>query len=207
MATKSSKTSVSLQQWHRGDGTGLDHLLEQHLSWILNHVRRRLGPALRQKAESGDFVQEAVIQFLRYGPRIHVSDDGRFRALMSRIVENVLRDRMDWYTARRRALSKEHPLPPDTILNLDPSSKPATSPSQAVMKHEQEAWVRLGLELLDPEDREVIILRDWDGFTFVEIGERLEITRDVARHRYKQSFSRLMDKVKALRSGNLDHAL
>ena len=204
MAKSKSETLASLQKWQSGNRAGLDALLEQHYSWILNHVRRRLGAALRRKAESGDFVQEAVVQFLKYGPRIHISDDGRFRALMARIVENVLCDKNDWFTARRRAMSKERPLPPDTILNLDPSPRHENTPSRAVMQREQESWVRLGLELLDPDDREVIVLRDWDGGTFVDIAKRLGISKDVARHRYKQSFKCLMKKVNALRRGSID---
>jgi RNA polymerase sigma factor (sigma-70 family) len=164
-------------------------------------VRRRLGPALRRKDESGDYVQDAVVEFLRYAPRFHMSSDSRFRALLGRIIENVLRDRNDWFTAQRRAMSKERPLPRDTVLNLDPPRQAAESPSQVALQHEQEAWVRLGLEFLDSEDRRLIVFREWEGLTFSAMGERLGISLSAVRDRYLRAVDRLTDEVWALRTG------
>ena len=181
--------------------------LEENLDWIRERVRRRLGPRLRRKEETGDIVQEAVLQFLDYGPKVAFADRKAFRSLLARIAENVLRDRNDWYAAQRRAISRERPLPSDTVLFLDPPRKgPATSCREADKK-EREGWIRLGIELLGPEDRELIVLRDWKGRTFPEIGARLEIQEDTARMRYRASFSRLADVVGALRRGELDQIL
>lgn len=207
MDKRNTETAVSLGKWYGGDGAGLDALLDRHLSWIRSHVRLRLGPFLRQKDQSGDIVQDAMIQFLRYCPRIQISDDNRFRALMARIVENVLRDRNDWFKARRRAISMERPLPSDTVLNLDSPRKEGESPSQAAQQNEQEAWIRLALELLDPDDRTVIVLRDWDGLTFTAIGERIGTSYDTARMKYNRSFDKLTEKVWSLRNGNIEEAV
>ncbi|MFH2001718.1 MAG: sigma factor, partial [Planctomycetota bacterium] len=76
-----TQTSISLRQWNAGEAAGMNSLLERHLPWIRNHVRRRMGPMLRQKAETEDCVQDAMIQFLQYGPRVHLSSDREFRAL------------------------------------------------------------------------------------------------------------------------------
>ena len=57
------------------------------------------------KVESSDIVQDAALQFLKYGPRFILSDEEKFRALLVRIVENVLRDKHDWFSARRRAIA------------------------------------------------------------------------------------------------------
>jgi len=101
----------------------------------------------------------------------------------------------------------ERPLPPDTVLNLDSPRKTNESPSQAAQRNEQEAWIRLGLELLDPDDRTVIVLRDWEGLTFAAIAERLGTSYDSARMKYNRSFDKLTEKVWSLRHGNIDEAL
>jgi len=207
MKKRETETARVLRQWNDGDRAGLEALLDRHLPWIRSHVRKRLGPALRSKEESGDFVQDAVIQFLRYGPRMVVSSDGGFRALLMRIVENSLRNRHDWYTAQRRAMSRENPLLPDTVLYLDPPRDNVRTPSQSVALHEDEAWVRLGIELLDAEDREVIVLRQWEEKPFAEIGELLGISDNAARMRYNRAVGRLADKVLDLRQGDLEAAL
>jgi RNA polymerase sigma-70 factor (ECF subfamily) len=200
-------TSQFLQDWHQGDPKGLESLLERHLPWIQSFVHKRLSDLLRRKAETGDIVQDAVVQFLRYGPRFHLSDERQFRGLLCRIVENVLRDKYDWFTAKRRSIAAERPLPADTVLNLDPPHGGVETPSQIVQQHEQEAWVRLGLELLEPESRQIIILREWEELSFTEVGRKIGTSRDTARRRYMEAIFQLMNKVRELRSGELDRAL
>lgn len=151
-----------------------------------------------------DVVQDALIEFLKYGPRIRISDGTRFRSLLSRIIENVLRDRNDWYRAKRRAISREAPLPRDTILDLDPPRKVAERPSQAAFRNEQQAWVRLVIECLPEDERLVITLREWDGLTFAAIGERMGLSLNAARNRYLRAMDHLEKEFYALRNGEID---
>jgi RNA polymerase sigma factor (sigma-70 family) len=199
MTLGKTKTSMYLEQWHAGDSGGLDRLLERHLPWLREHVPKRLGPLLRMKADTSDYIQDAVVQFLQYGPRIHITGDEHFRALLIRIVENSLRDKHDWFTARRRANARDKPLPSDTVLSLDPPVESVVTPTREAQVHEEEAWLRLGIELLDPEDRDLIVLRQWEGFSFADIGERLGVTEDAAWKRHNRAVSRLAKKVADLR--------
>jgi RNA polymerase sigma factor (sigma-70 family) len=143
-----------------------------------------------------------MVQFLQYGPRIQINDEDHFRALLVRIVENGLRDKNDWFKARRRAISQECPLPSDTILCLDNPRQRVKTPSAAAQDSEREAWVRLGMELLEPEEREVLVFRQWENLSFAKIGERLGITADAARMRNNRAISRLGEIVGELRRGN-----
>jgi RNA polymerase sigma factor (sigma-70 family) len=151
-----------------------------------------------------DIVQDAAIEVLKYGPRFHVSDDGRFRALLARIIENVLRDRNDWYRAKRRAISRESPLSRDTVLDLDPPRESAERPSQAAVRNERQAWVRLVIECLPEEERRVITLRDWDGLTYAAIGERLDLSINAVRNRYLRAMDHLEKEFYAMRNGRID---
>jgi RNA polymerase sigma factor (sigma-70 family) len=202
MEEKRSKTTIFLRQWHGGDRQGLDALLEQHLPWLEEQVRRRMSAQLRNKAETGDYLQDAMVQFLQYAPRFTVADKAHFRALLLKVVESTLHNKFRWFMARRREMARECPLPSETVLSLDRSS-----PSRSAERHEREAWVRLGVELLDPDEKELIVLRNWDRKSFVEIGERLDITENAARLRYNQAVHLLSRKIWELRSGNLVEAL
>lgn len=204
---KSNETALLLQKWHEGDRQALDALLERYLPWILGQVRKRMTSLLRKKGESIDYAQDAVIQFLRFAPRFTLSHEEQFRTLLLRIVESTLLNRYDWFIARRREIARERPLPSDTILSLDPPKEKGKTPSMSVERHEREGWIRLGMEFLDPEDREVLVLRKWDGISFAEIGERLEISPDAARMRHNRAVKRLGDKIWALRCGKLDQVL
>ncbi|MHC4943323.1 MAG: RNA polymerase sigma factor [Planctomycetota bacterium] len=197
-------TSIYLQQWHSGDQQAFDALIERHLTWIHKKVHHRLGSMLREKGDTCDYVQDAVVQFLQYGPRFTISNDARFRGLLLKIVENVLCNKYDWFTARRRAIARERPLPSDTILSLDPPQQQIHTPSKSAEKHEQEAWVRLGIEFLKPNDREILILREWDGLGYEEIAQRLEITVNAATVRHLRAVRNLAEEVDKLRQGEGD---
>jgi RNA polymerase sigma factor (sigma-70 family) len=166
-----------------------------------------MGPLLRKKAETTDYLHDAMVDFLCYGPKIMISDENHFQALMTRIVENALRDKYDWFKARRRSISKERPLPSDTVLHLDRPDAAVKTPSAEAQHHEREAWIRLGMEFLDPKDREILILQKWDDLSFVEIGKRLGISPDAARMRHNSAVDRLTEKVQMLRHGDLSQVL
>jgi len=196
-----------LQRWHQGDREALEQLLQRHLPFIRRYVSNRLGPALRGKGETVDFVQDAMVEFLRYGPRFLLADEGHFRALMVKVIENVLRDRHDWFTARRRDLRRERPLPQESLLGLDPLARSVTRPSQVSQRQEEEAWIRLALELLDPEDRRIIMLRTYEELGYGEIATRLGIKESAARMRFNRALPKLARKAGDLRRGRLERAL
>lgn len=203
MTDPERSTTILLDRWHGGDRAALDQLLEQHAGWIRSHVHRRLGGALRGRAETGDYVQETVLEFLRYGPRFRLSNGNHFRALLGRIAERVLSGNHRWWQARRRELARERGLPADSAIDLDAARRP-TSPTQAAQRSERAQWIRLGLELLPHEQREVLVLRQFDGLGYREIAERLHSTAEAARKRYARAVAELGVLVGRLRRRELD---
>jgi RNA polymerase sigma factor (sigma-70 family) len=201
------RTFDLLQRWHSGDPDALNRILERNLPFIQGLVRKRLGAHLRARAETVDFMQDAMMEFLRYGPRFLLASEAHFRALMAKVVENVIRDRHDRFSAGRRDRRREQPLPERSVLGLDPMARSVTRPSQAAQRSEEEGWVRLALELLEPEDRQCIQLRVFEDLSFAEMGERLGVQEDAARMRYNRAMPRLARKVKQLRDGELEEAL
>ncbi|MCA8948164.1 MAG: sigma-70 family RNA polymerase sigma factor [Planctomycetes bacterium] len=187
---------------HRGDRAALQRLLADHLPWIEERVRRRLSNLLRRDGETQDFVQEAMLEALRDGPRFAVEDVDAFRALLARIVENNLRDRCRHLQRERRDIRKQRALPNDSVLKLGAAARPITEPPTQAERNECAAWMRLALELLGPVDREVIRLRIWDGVTFGAIGSILSLSEDAVRKRYRRALPRLAEKLELLQSGD-----
>lgn len=190
-----------LKRWHSGDRAALEQLVERELPWIRNYVNARIGELLRARGEADDYVQEAMLDVLRYGPRFVTDDPESFRRLLARIVENTLRDMADWHGAERRALRRERQVPADSVLHLDRPDETVTRPSQNAAANEQQAWVALALELLDPDDRKVILLRQWEELSFGDIAKRLGIEEDAARMRFHRALPRLGRKLEELRAG------
>jgi len=67
--------------------------------------------------------------------------------------------------------------------------------------------VQLALELLADGDREIILLRQWEGLPFATVGEQLGIAEDAARMRFERALARLARTVQQLRSGQLQSVL
>ena len=201
-----STTGVLLSRWCEGDRAARDALLDRHLSWLREQVHRRLGAALRSRAETGDFVHEVVSEFLEYAPKFRVTDERAFRAVLMRMVETTLQDQSDWYRAKRRDLARSVPLPSDTVLGLDPPRHQPLTPSRIASANEEIGWARLALELLDAEDRRLVVMREIDGATFREIATALTISDDAAERRYRKAFERLGFRIKALKRGDVTSA-
>ena len=67
--------------------------------------------------------------------------------------------------------------------------------------------MRLALELLDPEDRQLIVLRQWDNLEFNEIGEKMGLAPDAARMRFNRALPKLAMKVQQLQRGQIDEGV
>ncbi len=193
------ETYALLRRTHAGDEEALRALVARDLEWLRDLVHRRLGARLRQFGETADFVQDAALRALRYGPRFVVVDRARFRALLAKIVENVLCDAADHAQAQRRGGGRPHDQ--ETVaVPLDAHAASLTSPSSHASRLEEQAWLEIALELLEAEDRRLIRMREWDRLEFDAIGARLGLAPDAARMRFNRALGRLARKVVALRS-------
>lgn len=194
-------TEDLLRRWHAGDRQALHELVQRDMPWIRARVRQRLGDALRQHGDTDDFLHEAVVDILNYTPRFLAADRDVFRRLVTRIVENTLRGQSEFYSRLRRARGRAVPLPDDSVLDLDVQRRTGTTPSQHAVRNEEEAWLRLALDLVEPEDRDVIVMREWNAESFADIGARLGIPENTARMRFARALGRLAAQVEALRRG------
>lgn len=204
MGQLTDTTPLLLERWHRGDDQALAALVELHLPWLREHVQRRLGPFLRRHGEAEDYLQDAVLDFLRDAPRFQVRDGAQLRGLLARVVENTLRDKNDWFRARRRNLGVgDAALPEGSVLDLRSGLVLTSTPSRGADREEGRAWVRLALELLDAEDRKVIIGRDYEQRSFQDIGNELGLSAGAARMRWNRAVARLAQTMLELRQGRV----
>lgn len=193
------ETRILLQRWHGGDREAIDALVARDLPWIREFVARRLGPLLRGRGETLDYVHDALIDVLAYVPRFVTGDRANFRALLARMLENHLRDAHDHHAAAKRSPLRERPMPSDSVLDLDQRQQGVPQPSSVAAQNEYAAWVRLAIELLDREDRQVLLLREWHGLDFAAIAEHLGIQENAARMRFQRALPKLAKKLEAIR--------
>lgn len=203
LAMPDERTRELLTRWHAGDRAAIDELIARDLPWITTCVRARLGPLLRGRGETADYVHDALLGVLDYAPRFVTASRRGFRSLVARMIENHLRDAHDHHAAARRTPLRERPVPTDSVLDLDRPAASVTRPGSVAERNERAAWVRLAVETLDRDDRRVVVLREWHGLEFSAIGERLGIATDTARMRFQRALPRLAARLERLRRGEL----
>lgn len=202
-----SRTRTLLERSNLGDASARHELIAEHMDWIRNYVRQQISPALRQRVESVDLMQDAAIRALEYGPRFLTSDPGAFRAVMCRIILNTIRDEHDKQRAKKRDIARERRIGLDSAISIDLPQPRGETPSQVAMKVEGKERLELALALLEPEDVEVLHLREVEGLSLREIGERLGISEDAARMRHKRALPKLRRVFERLSRGEIDESI
>lgn len=193
------ETVELLQGWYRGDRAALEKLLADNLEWMRAFVRQRLTPQMRQKYDSLDFVQDGALQLLKNAPRYAPENRAQFRAFVAEVLLNVVRGHHDALTAQKRNAAREQALPSTGLSRMDLGGRAPTLPDAAAERAEVRSWLQLALELLEPVDRELVKLRQYDELPFEEVAARLGLdSADAARMRFNRVMPKLAVLVKQL---------
>ncbi len=189
---------VLLQRARGGDRAAIHALIERNLDWLREQVRRRLRGGLRRELDSADLVQDVVVSLLGAGNEMAVRDEEHFRALLVRVVDADVHDRLRWAGRERRDRRRETPL---TVDGTTPGARPLdsiTRPSQYADRSERLAWVRVAMLRLPPDDQLLLQRRIWQQQPFTQIAAECAISEDAARMRTNRALARLAQAVAAL---------
>lgn len=197
-------TTQRLRQWHEGDREALDSLLRQFMPELHRYASSKLGEKLRWKEETADVIQDAIINFMTYGPPFLLENRRQFLALLKKIVDNVLLGQHQWFQRMRRKLDLEQPLPEGTKINMCPLASMEPTPSRVVSQKEQEGMLRLALETLDAVTQRIVSMRMYEEASFPVIGTALGMTEDAVRKRFNRALPLLSKKVQMLERGEID---
>lgn len=192
-----------LRRWYQGDAEALAVLVERNLPWLRQYVHRKLDAKLRAIEATEDVVQGCFIALMKQGPRFEPRDEGQFRALVAKVVVNRLRDLHDYAHAAKRDVGREA-VAPSIASHADWAACSSLQPDRVAEKDEMRGTVQLALMLLDPSDRHVIHLREWEKLEFAEIGQRLGCNADAARMRFNRAIAELGSRVKRVHEGRID---
>ncbi len=148
----------------------LERVIRDHESAVGNYLRRRLYPL--GTADLDDLVGETFTIVWRRLDDLPVDAE---LAWIIGVARNVLRNAQ---RARHRRRSHEAMVPP----------RPSLPASEDVVV--ADARVRHALESLREDDREILLLHEWDGLAVAEIGRVLGVSPDAAAVRLSRARSR-----------------
>lgn len=189
----SHETLRLLDRHAGGDRNALGALFDRHRHEIEQVVRKRLSHRLKPRIDSSDVVQDTLVDvhrrlddYLRRRPM-------PFRLWLVKATHQRLRKIEERHlAAAKRTVDREIPLPERSSLLLARrmASSVATA-SKSLEARETAAQVRRLLATLGPADREVLMLRVFDGLSNAETACVLEIEPETAKKRYTRALMRL----------------
>lgn len=198
MPPTGDETVELLNRWYGGDRQALDLLLRENLDWMRGYVRRELTPDLRTRFDSMDMVQDGVLRLLRYGPRFAPRGREQFRALLSKILVTAFRDAIDRHQAECRDHRRDAPIPSHES-RLDALARTISGPDAIAERGELADWIHIAMELLEPNDREVLRLKRFEELSFEQIAQQMRLpSADAARMRFHRALPKLAETVKRL---------
>jgi len=194
-----------LNRYQAGDPKALELLINDVLPWLHNEVRRSMGHHVDGAQSSTDLVQTVILNFLSWGPRFVPQSGAQFRALLKRIATNELIDQR-----RREGRSKERKHLGSVGSTSNPLSGfagPSLSsqrPSMAAVRAEEQEWVRLALQFLSAEDRQLLLASEVEGIDWATIASDMGLqSPDAARVRAARLKPKVANLLRQLKSGML----
>ena len=195
-----TSTKLLLEQYRAGDADAINELYGRYTQRVFAIVRARLGAKLRQRVQSCDIVQEAMLDSLKNLEKFEYASEGAFLKWLTVIVENRIRDQDDYHTAGRRDIGKESPLEnPCSVGSAIPLEIPDKSgsptASRVLMLTEDMALLEQALDRLPAETRELIIAVKLEGRTYQELAHEMGKTSDAVRMQVNRAMDALPDEL------------
>lgn len=188
-----------------GEPDALSELFDRYRSRLKRMVSLRLDRRLQGRVDASDIVQEALVDAARRLESYADDPDMDFFLWLRWLAADRLlnahrrhlatqkRDARQEVSLYRRAMPEAN-----SISIAQQLLGQLTSPTQAVMRAELQLIVQEVLNGMDPIDREVLILRNFEQLTTDETAEVLGIKRSTAGKRYITALRRLKQALSAI---------
>lgn len=178
------RTLELVQRAQSGDPQALSDLLARYQERVRALVRRRMGARLRVDLDSGDMVQEAMVEVLEGFERFEMRDETAFVRWLSTLVENRLRELARFHNAAKRDRGREVRLDGtpsgERAAGLgELSDEDAPTPSEVVSRRELGDRLAEAIERLSDRHRSVLRARQGDAPWDV-VAERLGLPSGAA---------------------------
>jgi RNA polymerase sigma-70 factor (ECF subfamily) len=176
------------------DSTELEALFREHGPRLRAWLGRRIPSSLARRLDADDVLQEAFqLARARYAAFKAQAALAVYPWLYG-IVRDCYHRQWERHTRECRNHLQEMPWPDGSSMQLGLGLiAPGTSPSEAVANREQQRRVLQVVQMLSADDKDLLAMRYWEGFSFAEVGAVLGIQEDAARVRHARALKRFKD--------------
>ncbi len=176
-----------VQAYIKGDQSAIETLINRHRSKVYTYILL----TIKNQQLAEDLFQETfikVIQSLRSGK---YRDNGRFLSWVIRISHNLI---IDHFRKEKQMNSVSND---DSDLDLFNSKKLADQNIEEILVNNQIMYeIRLLINELPDDQREVVLLRHYGGLSFKEIAEQTGVSINTALGRMRYALINLRKLIK-----------
>jgi RNA polymerase sigma-70 factor (ECF subfamily) len=188
------ETPELLDRARRGDRAALEALFARHRERLRRAVLLRLDRRLAARVDASDILQETYLEAVRRLPDYFSRAGMPFELWLSWLArEQVLACHRRHLEADKRAVGREVPaLPADASAQFAGAvAGTGSTPSRHAAAAELAERLRLALQQLAEEERDLILWRHFEQLTNRETAQLLAITEAAANKRYLRALQRL----------------
>ena len=176
----------------KGNVDAFEELVRKHQKKMLNIAFRMIG----NYEDACEIVQDAFVS--AYKAIKHFEEKARFSTWLYTIVVNLSRNRLNQLKIKnsREAFSMDDPVLTDSSELAVELASSEPSVLERLEKRDVQKKVQACIDSLDSEFKEVIILRDMQGFSYDEISDMLKMPGGTVKSRLFRAREMLRDCLK-----------
>lgn len=198
MWPESSQIQDLLDRARQGEAAAVEQLLKRHREPLRRLIGLRLDPALAQRLDASDVVQDVLLEASR-----RLSDYLRnpvmpFHLWLRHMAQDHVIDAHRRHRqAQRRSLDREQSLRPAGLADQSSIQLAAQlfdqelTPASAAIRNELQRRLEAAIADLDPDDREVILMRHFEQLSNQEVATVLGLSEAAASMRHLRALRRL----------------
>ena len=186
-----------LQRAAAGDSEALHLLMERFRKPLSRMVERRMEQRMKSRVDASDVVQDSYLEAWKHLGEYMANPVLPFVVWLRQIVsQQTVAAYRTHVVAQMRSTHQETSLdraaaPDESQILADQLAGTVDSPSDNAMREERRAILAETLNAMEPDEREILTLRHFDGFNSVESAEMLGISAAAASKRYIRAIKRL----------------
>ena len=189
----STQTHTLLERIANGDGDAVGTLLQRHHDFLHRLLTVRMEPALRQRVDPSDVIQETLIVANRRMDDFIKRRPTDFRLWIRRKALERLVEHRRKHFAKKRSAARDIPL--RNASSAIARNLLADRPSKVVMQKELSEQVHELLAELSESDRELLMMRHAEGLSNGEIAKQLCLDPKTTSKRYGRALLKLSEKI------------
>lgn len=169
-------------------------LVARYYDRVVRIARARSGPQVRSLVETGDLTHNVFLSILSDIGQIEIRSESELLRWLVLEVERRTKDLLRHATAQRRDVRRNDPIDRDAELRQVTGAGPLTRASDT----EEQSLLDDCVHTLSEGDRELIVLRDYEGHAWDEVARLTgRASPDAARVAHKDAMRRLARALKA----------